>query len=87
MTSPYTRLSCPVFTPEHAEHATEIAGFNTAVLHRPDVVVGAPPASDIAAALRCAAGTPSAPARASHWARPGPASTQGSSVTIAPLLY
>ena len=49
-------LSGPVFLPYDAGYAEEIAGFNTAVVHRPAVVVGAATDADVATALRYAAG-------------------------------
>ena len=48
-------LSGPVFLPDEAGYAEEIAGFNTAVVHRPVVVVGAATATDVGIALRYAA--------------------------------
>lgn len=48
-------LSGPVFLPHDAGYAEEIAGFNTAIVHRPAVVVGAATAADVATALRYAA--------------------------------
>jgi hypothetical protein len=50
----FPHVSCPVFTPEHAGYAAEIAGFNTAVTHRPDLVVAAQSAEDVAATVRFA---------------------------------
>jgi hypothetical protein len=49
-------LSGPVFRPYDVGYAEEIAGFNTAVVHRPAVVVGAATAGDVGTALRYAAG-------------------------------
>jgi hypothetical protein len=48
-------LSGPVFRPYDVGYAEEIAGFNTAVVHRPAVVVGAATAGDVGTALRYAA--------------------------------
>jgi FAD/FMN-containing dehydrogenase len=55
MSSPLgTDVSCSVFTPEDAGYSPEVAGFNAAVHHAPDVVVAAESADDIAAAVRFA---------------------------------
>lgn len=48
-------LSGPVFLPDDAGYAEEIAAFNAAVVHRPLVVVGPVSATDVAHALRYAA--------------------------------
>lgn len=48
-------LSGPVFLPDGAGYAEEIAGFNTAVVHRPSVVVGPAAATDVPTTLRYAA--------------------------------
>jgi hypothetical protein len=48
-------LTGPVFLPDDAGYADEIAGFNTAVVHRPSVVVGPATATDVATTLRNAA--------------------------------
>lgn len=48
-------LSGPLFRPYDVGYADEIAGCNTAVVHRPVVVVGAATATDVATALRYAA--------------------------------
>jgi len=50
----------PVLAPEDAEFAAELAGFNTAVVHSPDVVVGITSEADAGAVVRAAAetGTP-----------------------------
>lgn len=45
----------PVFTPEDAGYAEEIAGFQTAYTHRPAFVVGARHAEDVRAAVEFAA--------------------------------
>jgi FAD/FMN-containing dehydrogenase len=45
----------PVLVPTDPAVSTETAGFNAAVRHRPDVVVGATCAADVAAAVRWAA--------------------------------
>ncbi|MER6825415.1 FAD-binding oxidoreductase [Streptosporangium sp. NPDC000563] len=45
----------PVLTPGQDGYDEEIAGFNTAVPHRPALVVGATGAEDVAAAIRFAA--------------------------------
>ncbi len=50
----FPHVSCPVFTPEHPEYSAEIAGFNTAVTHRPELVVAARSAEDVAATVRFA---------------------------------
>lgn len=44
----------PVFTAEDADYASEVAVFNTAVRHRPAVVVGAADAADVSEAVRFA---------------------------------
>ncbi|MDY6807871.1 MAG: FAD-binding oxidoreductase [Actinomycetota bacterium] len=44
----------PVFTPEDADYATELAGFNAAGTPAPAVVVGATSAADVAEAVRYA---------------------------------
>lgn len=41
-----------MFLPYEAGYAEEIPGFNTAVVHRPVVVVGAATATDVGIALR-----------------------------------
>ena len=43
-----------VFEPGDAGYAPEIAGFNAAVVHRPDVVVGARSTEDVVRAVRVA---------------------------------
>jgi len=48
-------VSGPVWWPGDPGIDAETAGFNTAVRHRPSVVVGATSASDVAAAVRYAA--------------------------------
>src|SRR5262245_44963919 len=50
----------PVFESSDAGYAEELAGFNTAVTHTPDVVVGITSEADGAAVVRTAAasGTP-----------------------------
>ncbi|GFG51085.1 FAD-binding oxidoreductase [Mycolicibacterium agri] len=49
------RLSGRAFTPESAGYDNEIAVFNTAVQHRPALVVGAADAEDVVQAVRFAA--------------------------------
>lgn len=49
------RLTGPVFVPGDPGYAEEIAGFNAAVAHRPDVVVGPANAADVETALLYAA--------------------------------
>ena len=49
------RVSGPVFTPEDEGFAEEIACFNLAISHSPDLVVGAESAEDIFEAVRFAA--------------------------------
>ena len=48
------RLSCAVLGPEDAGYASEVAAFNTAIRHAPDLVVCAASAADIAEAVRFA---------------------------------
>jgi FAD/FMN-containing dehydrogenase len=45
-------LTGPLLRPGDAAYDEEVAGFNTAVVHRPDVVVGATNTRDVQAALR-----------------------------------
>lgn len=47
-------LAGPLLHPGDAAYDEEIAGFNTAVVHRPDIVVGATSTPDVQAALRYA---------------------------------
>jgi FAD/FMN-containing dehydrogenase len=47
-------VSGPVLGPGDPGYAEEVAGFNTAVVHRPAVVVGAATAQDVSTALRYA---------------------------------
>ena len=47
-------LAGRVYTPADAGYAPEIAGFNTAVVHTPEIVVAATSAADVAAAVRLA---------------------------------
>ncbi|WP_198940364.1 FAD-binding oxidoreductase [Micromonospora sp. CB01531] len=49
------RVRGPVLQPGDDGFTTEIAGFNAAIVHRPDVVVGATDAGDVAAAVGWAA--------------------------------
>lgn len=49
-----TRISGPVYFPGDSGYAHEIAGFNTAVVHTPDLVVGAESAADVVEAVRFA---------------------------------
>ncbi len=49
-----SRVSGPVFEPTDPGFADESAGFNLAVVHAPDVVVGAMSASDVAETVRFA---------------------------------
>jgi hypothetical protein len=44
----------PVLTPSDPAYADEAAGFNTAVVHTPDLIVGATSAADVAEAIRFA---------------------------------
>lgn len=46
----------PVLHPEDERYAEEAAGFQTGLRHRPDVIVGATGAADVAAAVEYAAG-------------------------------
>jgi FAD/FMN-containing dehydrogenase len=48
-------LGCPVFHPDRPGYAEEVAGFNLATVHTPDVVVGATCTADVVAAVRWAA--------------------------------
>jgi hypothetical protein len=48
------RVHGPLFTPEDAGYAAEIAGFNTAVTHTPALVVAATSAEDVVEAVRVA---------------------------------
>ncbi|RYG71013.1 FAD-binding protein, partial [bacterium] len=48
------RLSCPVHIPTDAGYALEVAGFNTAVVHTPEIAVGAESAADVVAAMHFA---------------------------------
>jgi FAD/FMN-containing dehydrogenase len=48
------RISGPVFVPGDSGYAPEIAAFNTAVVHTPDLVVGAESAADVVEAVRFA---------------------------------
>ena len=48
-------LDCPVFHPGDPGFAEEIAGFNLATVHTPDVAVGATSADDVVATVRWAA--------------------------------
>ncbi|HEY8371142.1 MAG TPA: FAD-binding oxidoreductase [Pseudonocardiaceae bacterium] len=50
-----TRVRGPVFRPGDDGYDTELAGFQTALRHRPTVVVGATDAADVQAAVRFAA--------------------------------
>ncbi|MEU5408947.1 FAD-binding oxidoreductase [Nocardia asteroides] len=50
-----THFTGPVFTPDDAGYAAEIAGFQTAYTHRPALVVGAVHAEDVRAAVEYAA--------------------------------
>ncbi|MFC4123392.1 FAD-binding oxidoreductase [Nocardia rhizosphaerae] len=50
-----SRFTGPVFTPDDPGYAEEIAGFQTAYTHRPDVVVGALDAEDVRVAVEYAA--------------------------------
>lgn len=49
------QLSGPVFAPGDAGYADEVAGFNLAVTHTPQLVVGAATEADVVAAVRYAA--------------------------------
>lgn len=53
-TSLASRVSGPVFTPTDADYAPEIAAFNLAVMHTPELVVGATSVDDLAEAVRFA---------------------------------
>src|SRR6187551_1405269 len=44
----------PVLHPQQPGYDEEVAGFNAAVVHRPDLVVGATSAADVAQAVRFA---------------------------------
>ena len=48
------RIGGPVLTPGEDGYAPEIAAFNTAIVHTPDVVVGAESADDVVEAVRYA---------------------------------
>ena len=48
------RISGPVYVPGDSGYAPEIAAFNTAVVHTPDIVVGAASAADVVEAVRFA---------------------------------
>ncbi|MFD6272776.1 FAD-binding oxidoreductase [Nocardia asteroides] len=50
-----THFTGPVFAPDDAGYAEEIAGFQTAYTHRPSLVVGAVHAEDVRAAVEYAA--------------------------------
>lgn len=50
-----THFTGPVFTPDDAGYAAEVAGFQTAYTHRPALVVGAVHAEDVRAAVEYAA--------------------------------
>jgi len=54
-TLPTEQLDGPVFWPDDPGFADEIAGFNLATTHSPDVAVGATCATDVVAAVRWAA--------------------------------
>ncbi|MET9445137.1 FAD-binding oxidoreductase [Streptomyces sp. NPDC006610] len=60
----------PVLRPGDPGYAEEVAGFNVAALHTPDLVVGATGADDVVAAMRWAAatGTPVAVQSTGHGA-------------------
>jgi hypothetical protein len=45
------RVKGPTFSPGDAEYAQEVAAFNLAVVHRPELVVGAESAEDITAVI------------------------------------
>lgn len=47
-------LAGPVMEPGQGAYDQEVAGFNAAIVHRPDVVVGASSASDVVQAVRFA---------------------------------
>jgi FAD/FMN-containing dehydrogenase len=49
-------VACPVFRPADPGYDDEVTGFNLAVPHRPELVVGATSTDDVAAAIRWAAG-------------------------------
>ncbi|GAD85124.1 FAD-binding oxidoreductase [Nocardia asteroides NBRC 15531] len=63
-----THFTGPVFTPDDAGYAAEIAGFQTAYTHRPALVVGAVHAEDVRAAVEYAArhGLPAAVQATGH---------------------
>jgi hypothetical protein len=48
------RVSGPVYAPGDSGYAPEIAAFNTAIVHTPDLVVGAESAADVVEAVRFA---------------------------------
>lgn len=48
-------LTGPLLLPGSADYEQEIAAFNSAIRHRPDLVIGAATAADVRAALRYAA--------------------------------
>lgn len=48
------RLTGPLLRPDDADYATEIAPFNTAITHSPDLVVGAESDADVSEAVRFA---------------------------------
>lgn len=50
-----TAVSGPVALPDSPEYAAETAAFNAATVHRPDVVLGAANAQDVAAGVKWAA--------------------------------
>jgi hypothetical protein len=53
----HSKLTGPVFFPDDDGFHEEIAGFQTALRHRPAMVAGAVDASDVAAAVEFAAPT------------------------------
>jgi FAD/FMN-containing dehydrogenase len=50
------RLACPVYGPADSGYATEVAAFNTAIVHEPHAVVAVSSANDVAEIVRAARG-------------------------------
>src|ERR1043165_5429222 len=69
-----SRVAGPVLQPGQPGYDDEVAGFNAAVVHRPELVVGASSAADVVQAVRFA--------RARGWQAGGHATGHGAHLAV-----